>query len=88
MNKQEAATVKMVFERFIKTGSPTRLVDQLRAEGVTRKSGQLIDKGYLYQLLNNRVYIGAAVHKGESFPGEHKAIVPRQLWDKGAHHAE
>jgi hypothetical protein len=42
----------------------------------------LVDKGYLYQLLKNRVYIGEAVHKGESFPGEHKAIVPRQLWDK------
>lgn len=82
VNAREAATVKMVFERFIKVGSATKLVEQLRSEGVTGKNGRLVDKGYLYQLLKNRVYIGEAVHKGESYPGEHKAIVPRQLWDK------
>jgi DNA invertase Pin-like site-specific DNA recombinase len=82
VNKHEAAMVKMVFERFIKVASATRVVEQLRSEGVTGKNGRLVDKGYLYQLLKNRVYIGEAVHKGESFPGEHKGIVPRQLWDR------
>ena len=39
-----------------------------------------IDKGYLYKLLNNRVYIGEAVHKGTAYPGEHQAIIePRAL---------
>jgi site-specific DNA recombinase len=32
--------------------------------------------------LSNRVYIGEAVHKGMSFPGEHNGIVSRELWDK------
>ena len=73
VNTREAATVKMVFERFIKVGSATRLVEQLRSEGVTGKNGRLVDKGYLYQLLKNLVYIGEAVHKGVSYPGEHKA---------------
>jgi DNA invertase Pin-like site-specific DNA recombinase len=82
VNKQEAAAVRMIFERFTKVGSATVLVRQLRAEEVTGKNGRLVDKGYLYQLLKNRVYIGEAVHKGDSYPGEHKAIVPRQLWDK------
>jgi DNA invertase Pin-like site-specific DNA recombinase len=81
VNKQEACTIRMIFERFIKVGSATRLVEQLRSEGVTGKNGRLLDKGYLYQLLKNRVYIGEAVHKGVSYPGEHKAIVPRHLWD-------
>jgi hypothetical protein len=36
----------------------------------------------LYKLLNNRVYIGEAVHKGTSYPGEHEAIVDRALWDQ------
>jgi len=26
-------------------------------------------------------YLGEAVHKGVSHPGEHEAIVPRDLWD-------
>ena len=33
-------------------------------------------------MLNNRVYIGDAVHKGTSYPGEHAAIVDRDVWDK------
>jgi site-specific DNA recombinase len=33
-------------------------------------------------MLSNRAYIGEAVHKGESYPGEHDAIIDRALWDK------
>jgi hypothetical protein len=33
-------------------------------------------------MLNNRVYIGEAVHKGTAYPGEHKAIIDRKLWDR------
>ncbi len=33
-------------------------------------------------MLNNRVYIGEAVHKGTSYPGEHSAIIEREIWDK------
>ena len=33
-------------------------------------------------MLNNRVYLGEAVHKGEAHRGEHQAIVSRDLWDK------
>ncbi len=28
------------------------------------------------------VYVGEAVHKGASYPGEHEAIIDRSLWDK------
>ncbi|MGB0497964.1 MAG: recombinase zinc beta ribbon domain-containing protein, partial [Rubricella sp.] len=30
----------------------------------------------------NRAYIGEAVHKGDSYPGEHDAIIDRQTWDR------
>ncbi len=82
VNKAEAATVRMIFERFIKIGSATALVHALRTEGVTGKQGKLVDKGYVYKLLNNRVYVGDAVHKGTAYPGEHKAIIDRTLWDR------
>ncbi|MFN3347340.1 recombinase family protein [Pseudorhodoplanes sp.] len=81
-NEAEAATVRMIFERFVKIGSATVLVRALRAEGVTGKQRKLVDKGYVYKLLNNRVYIGQAVHKGTAYPGEHQAIVSQALWDK------
>jgi DNA invertase Pin-like site-specific DNA recombinase len=82
VNAAEANRVRMIFERFIKIGSATTLVRTLRNEKVTGKQGKLVDKGYLYKLLNNRVYIGQAVHKGTAHPGEHKAIIDRRLWDR------
>jgi DNA invertase Pin-like site-specific DNA recombinase len=82
VNEDEAETVRMIFERFVKVGSATALVKALRAEGITGKQGKLVDKGYIYKLLNNRIYIGQAVHKGIAYPGEHQAIVSQALWDK------
>ncbi|MFC4623846.1 recombinase family protein [Daeguia caeni] len=81
INEEEAKTVRMIFERFVATGSATRLAKALAAEGVVNKRGKLIDKGFLYKLINNRVYIGEAVHKGTSYPGEHEAIIDRELWE-------
>jgi hypothetical protein len=40
----------------------------------------------LYKLLANPVYIGDAVHKGISYPGEHAAIIDRKIWDKVQDH--
>ena len=54
----------------------------MRDEGVTGRYGKLVDKGYIYKLLNNRTYIGKAVHKGTVYPGEHEAIISQALWDK------
>jgi site-specific DNA recombinase len=82
VNEIEAATVRMIFERFLLVGSATSLARTLAAEGITTKRGKPIDKGDLYKLLNNRVYVGEAVHKGAAYPGEHEAIVSRQLWER------
>ena len=64
INQAEAATVRQIFERFVELGSATVLATELADKGVRNKRGRLIDKGFLYKLLNNRVYIGEAVHKG------------------------
>ncbi|SFI83265.1 recombinase family protein [Aerobium aerolatum] len=81
INGEEAKTVRLIFERFVAIGSATRLAKALAAEGVVNKRGRLVDKGFLYKLINNRIYIGEAVHKGTSYPGEHEAIIDRELWD-------
>jgi hypothetical protein len=82
VNEVETATVRMIFERFVKIGSATTLARALADEGVRTKRGRAIDRGYLYILLNNRTYIGEAVHKGTVFSGEHQPIITRELWDK------
>jgi len=58
------------------------LASELRRAGFRNKQGTLIDKGYLYRLLNNRVYRGEALHKGKAYPGEHDAIIGADLWDR------
>lgn len=60
----------------------TLLTRELVAQGVVNKRGKPIDKGFLYKLFRNRVYIGEAVHKGISYPGEHEAIITPELWDR------
>ena len=82
VHEPEAAIIRRIFERFLKVGSATLLARQLRAEDVRSHRGRIIDKGNLYRVLRNRVYIGLAVHKGVAYPGEHAAIVSQPLWDK------
>jgi site-specific DNA recombinase len=82
INEAEAEIVRSVFRRFRKLGSGTKLAQELATQNVRNRYGKLIDKGAIYKLLNNRVYIGEAVHKGIAYPGEHKPIIERSLWDE------
>ena len=81
INEAEAAIVRSIFKRFARYKSGTNLVRELAKENARNKYGKLIEKGYLYRVLNNRVYLGDAVHKGIAYPGEHEAIIEQGLWD-------
>ena len=92
VNETEADLVRLIFSRFLRVGSATKLAQELRRAGHTTKSwttqdgkhrpGKLIDKGAIYKILGNRTYLGEAVHKGTPYPGEHEAIIDRATWDK------
>lgn len=82
INNTEAETVRHVFQRFTEVGSGTLLAKELRAAGITTKTGRPIDKKYIHRMLRNRHYLGQIVHKRESHPGLHEAIIPQDLWDK------
>ena len=92
VNETEAKLVRLIFSRFLKLGSATKLAQELRRAGHTTKTwttqnghhrpGKPLDKGALYKILGNRVYLGEAVHKGTPYPGEHAAIIDRATWDK------
>ena len=82
VNEAEAARVRRVFEIFAGTGSGVETVRRLRDEGAASKSGRPLDKGDVYKLLHCRTYAGEVAHKGHVYPGEHQAIVPRELWDR------
>ena len=82
INEADAAHVRWIFARFLEIGSGTELARELAKRGVRTSRGNRIDKKYLYRLLNNRALIGEAVHRGDSYPGEHDAIIDRETWDK------
>ncbi|WP_062563516.1 recombinase family protein [Paracoccus aminovorans] len=77
-----AAHVRWIFARFIEIGSCTVLAREVDARGLGTPRGNRIDKKYLYRMLSNRAYLGESVHKGDSYPGEHDAIIDRETWDK------
>ena len=82
VDEDTAAHVRWIFTRFIEIGSCTVLASEVGARGLGTPRGNRIDKKYLYRMLSNRAYLGEAIHKGDSYPGEHDAIIDRETWDK------
>src|SRR6266498_1408033 len=90
VNEAEAETVRLIFARYLALGCVSKLRDELDRQGVRSKqrilpSGRVLGgcsfgRGALYHLLRNRIYLGEVVHKGVVYPGEHEAIVDRELW--------
>jgi site-specific DNA recombinase len=91
-NPQEAETVRHIMQRYLALGSVAELVDELSREGYRTKVQQRVSgphkggcafrRGTLFHMLSNRIYRGMIIHKKECFEGEHKAIVPEELWDE------
>ena len=91
VNSAEAEMVRHIFARYLELGSVRDVVTilgqegwrtkiQIRASGPHR-GGVEFGRGGILHLLSNRIYRGAIVHKGVSYPGEHEAIVPEHLWN-------
>ena len=90
VNEAEAATVRLIFRRYLELGSVRALKAALERRGSSasvagggrkRHGGQPFSRGALYQLLQNRIYRGEIVHKGEAYPGEHAPIVEEEFWN-------
>jgi DNA invertase Pin-like site-specific DNA recombinase len=89
---QDAAIVQRMFTRYLELGSVRALKEELKAEGIVSKAwvsrhgnprgGTTFDRGALYHLLQNRIYVGEIRHKTERHKGLHDAIVPRGLFDQ------
>jgi site-specific DNA recombinase len=90
-NPQEAKLIRHIFTRFVELGSSTKLVKELKLDGVTSKAwttqdgkvreGKPIDKGLVYKLLGNRTYLGELRHKEQWYKAEHLPIVDQTIWD-------
>ncbi len=91
INESEADLVRDIFIRYAEHGSAAQLVRELKIEGRTTKSwitqtgrhrpGRTIDQQYLFSMMRNRLYLGEISNHGQSYPGQHQAIIDREVWD-------
>ena len=92
INQADAETVRQIYQRYLKTGSVPKLKKALDRDGIVSKirvsrkgnraGGQSFSRGALYELLSNPIYIGEIRHKQERHPGQHDALLDRNLWEK------
>ncbi|BDL38040.1 recombinase family protein [Methylorubrum extorquens] len=90
VNETEAETVRHIFRRYCAVRSVRLLQLELAQAGILSKQrraadgghfgGQPLARGALYAMLANRLYLGEVVHKGQSYAGEHAAIVDAALF--------
>lgn len=91
INEPEAMLVRDIFTRYAEHGSAAQLVRELQIEGHTTKAwvtqggrhriGKTIDQQYLFAMMRNRLYLGEISNHGQSYPGQHQAIISLELWD-------
>src|SRR5262249_26052166 len=92
VNADEARTVVGIYQRYLALKSVRMLQNELARAGIRSKrrtrpdgteyGGQKLARGALYLMLQNRLYRGEITHEGNSYPGEHPAIIEQQLWDE------
>jgi site-specific DNA recombinase len=89
---EEAESVKRVFNRYLELGCVSKLQGNLERTGArskertsksgTARGGAVFSRGALYLMLQNRIYLGEIPHKGNSYPGQHSAIIDQGTWDR------
>lgn len=88
----EAVTVEQIFECYLEQGSIFKLLEELRRRGIktrrktcsdgTAVGGIPFTTGPVGHLLKNRIYVGEITHNGQTYPGEHKPIIDRALFEQ------
>ncbi|MBO6676911.1 MAG: recombinase family protein [Rhizobiales bacterium] len=89
VNQKEAKTVQTIFESYLKLGAVKALKAAMDAQGAVSKArtiegkpsgGLPISRNGYHTILKCPLYIGKTHHKGQLYPGNHKAIINDELW--------
>jgi len=91
INETEAATVRMIFDLFLKLKNVRRVQAELARLNLTTKpyatprgravGGLSFARGHLYKILSNPLYIGEIEHRGVRYPGQHPRLIDAATWD-------
>ena len=88
--EEEAAIVRLIFDLYLELGSVRALQRELRRREVKTRvrtlatgrtvGGVHLTNGPLAHILRNRHYLGEINHRGQSWPGQHAAIVEAETF--------
>ena len=91
VNPDDAKIAHHIFERYLDLGCVAKLKRELDAQAIFSKQrlskrgnklgGKPYSRGALYSILQNPIYIGKIRHKEKVYSGNHKAIIPQNIWD-------
>lgn len=92
VNPKEAKLVKHIFDRFLALGSLALLATELNQEGHRTKfyvsrsqnamGGRLFTPNGVMAHVKNRLYLGEVHHRGHYYPGQHQALIERDIFDQ------
>src|SRR5947207_10073948 len=90
INSAEAETVRRLFALYRELGCVRRVKEEADRLGLATKrsttasgserGGGPFSRGHIYRLLLNPIYIGQIAHKGQLYPGQHRALIDTETW--------
>jgi hypothetical protein len=92
VNEEEARQVRAIFAVYLEHRAFVPVLHQLEAQGWATKTwtakngrphrGKSFTRHALLRLLNNVIYLGKVRSQGQTYPGEHAAIIEEQVWQR------
>ena len=92
VNEDEAQMIRAIFDLYLQHRSLQKVVAELNRRGWTTKEwtskkgrfhpGRPFSKSTLARYLTNPLYIGCVNHKGQVYPGEHRGIIRKEVFDR------
>ena len=92
IHDEDAQAVRLIFDSFLRLKSVARVAHELPALGVSSRArvsrsgrafgGTPLDRGAVYKILNNPIYIGKIRHKDQVYDGRHVPIIAQDVWDR------
>ena len=90
---EEAEVVRKIFDTYLKLGSARDTAEELDQAGFSKRvriskrsgiqhGGGRLTGAYVFGILNNPVYAGFVRHYDKVYPGEHEAIISKDIWDR------
>jgi len=78
---EEAAVVRRIFDRYMEIQSPKQIALELNADGCRTKLGSIWNIPKIRTIINNCIYAGNVMYRGETYAGQHDAIIGQETWD-------